>query len=136
VVTSHLADQEEIRLAEVGRELLDASAEVAPGVGVDVLEGVDAEPIAIRERHPVLITASQIVERARPIEVHVAQPDEVCPPELRVRVVEAARSEASLAGPRVNVFGLELPRPHAVCEPDNRVGEPSVSAAPSPARVE
>ena len=55
VAAGHLTDQQEVPFAEIGRELLDRTAEVAGLLERYVLDGVDPEPVAIGQGNPVLV---------------------------------------------------------------------------------
>ena len=63
VIVRDLADQEEIPFAEVGGELLDRPAEVPRLFIAHVLNGVDAETVAIGQCDPIHVRLRQKAQR-------------------------------------------------------------------------
>jgi hypothetical protein len=69
----YLADEEEIRLPQVGGKLFNAPAEVSALLLGDVLERIEPEAVAVRERDPVLEAPRDVAERIGVVVVEVAE---------------------------------------------------------------
>src|SRR5262245_3901886 len=111
VGTRDLSDEEKVRFAKIPGELLDRSTEVPPHRLRHMLQCVQPKTIAIRKREPVLITASEIVQRFGSIEIEIAKVEEVRSAKRRVLIIEAAAKVHS-TGARVIVVRLKFYRPN------------------------
>ena len=132
IAAGNLPDEQKIALAEIGREFLDGAAEAARLVEGDVLEGVDAETVAIGQRDPVLVAARQVGERRRALQVEIAQVVEVGALVLGVGVVDGAGAQVARAGPGIARGVLQFPRPAPVLATDDGADRGPVGAAPGP----
>src|SRR5829696_6642014 len=117
IAAGDFADEKEVLLAEIGRELLDSAAEIAGLLDRDVLQGVDPEAVAVGERNPVFVALREMRQRAGVIEREVTQVLEVAALVLGVGVERIARAEAAGARARIGFEVLQLGRPDPVLGP-------------------
>lgn len=135
VAASHLADQEEVQLAEVGGELLDRAAEVAGLLQRDVLQGIDAKAVAVGQRDPVLVAARQVDQEPRRREPEIAQGNEVRPLVLGVGIVDVALAKVATPGSRVPLGILQLRGPDPILARLDRGQRLSLVAEPGAERI-
>ena len=135
IAAGDLANQEKVLLAQVRRKFFDCAAKVARLLERHVLERVDAEAIAVRERDPVLVALGQVAQVTRRLQLEVAQDDKVRTLVLRLGVVDAAGAQVAAARARVVVGVLQFAWPHAILAARDRGHVLSLVAAPGAERV-